>query len=57
MCPLFNEAREKLRIVCPSINQPRRSLACLVKRKTIEHTLEFLASRAFSQFHTPYKPP
>ena len=57
VCPLFDEACERLRLACPSINRSRRSLACLVKKKTIEHTLEFLASGVFSQFHAPYEPP
>jgi ribonuclease HI len=56
-CPLFEEAREKLRTAFPWIDNPRRSLGGLIKKKKIEDTLEFLKAGAFSRFHAPYEPP
>ena len=56
-CPLFNNARDKLRRVFPRIDNPQNGLGRLVKKKMIEHTLDFLKSGAFSRFHAPYEPP
>ena len=56
-CPLFEEARDKLRIQVPWIDRPRRSIGGLVRRKTIEHTLEYLKAGPFSRKHAPHEPP
>jgi len=56
-CPLFEDAREKLALAFPGIRMPQRSLGQLIKKKHVEHTLEFLKSGAFSRHHAPYEPP
>jgi len=56
-CPLFEDARDKLRKVFPMIDNPRVTLAKLVRKQTIEHTLEFLKAGPFSRKHAPYEPP
>jgi len=56
-CPLFEDAREKLAVAFPGIRIPQRSLGRLIKKKHVEHTLDFLKSGAFSRRHAPYEPP
>jgi len=56
-CPLFEDARDRLRLAFPRIDRVNRCLGELMKKKKIEHTLEFLKSGAFSRFHAPYEPP
>jgi len=56
-CPLFEDAREKLALAFPGIRMPQRSLGRLIKKKHVEHTLDFLKSGAFSRRHAPYEPP
>jgi len=56
-CPLFNDARDKLRIVFPRLDNPRVSLGKMVRKQTIEHTLLFLKTGPFSRKHAPYEPP
>ena len=52
-CPIFEDARDKLRKVFPRIDNPRVTLAKLVRKQTIEHTLEFLKTGPFSRRYTP----
>jgi len=56
-CPLFEDARDKLRLAVPGIDRPRFSIGRLIKKKTIEHTLEYLKAGPFSQQHAPHEPP
>ena len=56
-CPLFEEARDRLRANVPWIDRPKRSIGGLVKKKTIEHTLEYLKAGPFSRKHAPHEPP
>ena len=52
-CPLFEEARDKLRNVFPRIDNPRVSLSKMVRKQTINHTLEFLKAGPFSRGRAP----
>ena len=56
-CPLYDDARDKLRKVFPRIDNPRVTLAKLVRKQTIGPTLDFLFSGPFSRKHAPYEPP
>jgi len=56
-CPLFEDARERLQRVFPGLRKPRVSLGKMVRKKTIEHTLEYLKTGPFSRKHTPHEPP
>jgi len=52
-CPLFEDARDRLRLALPWIDRPRRSIGGLVRRKAIEHTLEYLKEGPFARKHAP----
>jgi len=56
-CPLFEDARERLQRVFPGLRKPRVSLGKMVRKKTIEHTLEYLKAGPFSRKHAPHEPP
>jgi hypothetical protein len=56
-CPLFEEARERLRKVFPRIDRPRFSLGKMVRKKAIEHTIAYLKAGPFSRKHAPHEPP
>jgi len=56
-CPLFDKAWDRLRKVFPRIDNPHVSLSKLVRKQTIEHTLEFLKTGPFSRRHAPVKDP
>ena len=56
-CPIFEDARERLRRVLPGLDKPRFSLGRMVKKKTIIHTLEYLKAGPFSRKHAPHEPP
>ena len=55
-CPLFKEAWERLSIWVPWIRLPRWSISRLLKKKAIDHTLEYLKAGLFSRKHAPYEP-
>ena len=56
-CPLFQDARERLERVFPRIGNPRVSLGKMVRKQTIQHTLEYLKAGPFSRKHAPHEPP
>ena len=56
-CPIFEDARERLRRVFPGIDKPRVSIGKMVRKQTIEHTLEYLKACPFSRKHAPHEPP
>jgi len=55
--PPFGDAREKLKKAIPGLERPRFSIRRLIKKKTIEHTLEYLKARPFSRKRAPHEPP
>ena len=56
-CPLFEEARDRLRAHVWWIDRPKRSIGGLVRKKMIEHTLEYLKAGPFLRKHAPHEPP
>ena len=56
-CPIFEDARERLRRVFPGVDKPRVSIGKMVRKQTIEHTLEYLKAGPFSRKHAPHEPP
>jgi len=56
-CPLFEDARDRLRKAFPRLDRPNASLGRMTKKKVIESTLEYLRAGPFSRKHAPYEPP